>query len=277
MQIEREAFYHPEEIAKAVEQHIREATKQGEAIDYLTFVPDGEPTLDRNLGKAIDLLTRLGMKIAVITNASLLWREDVQEDLCKADWVSVKIDAVTQGVWRRVDRPYGTLRREKIFQGLAEFSQRFNGTLTTETMLLDGINTTSGELKGIADFIAGLHPHTSYLAIPTRPPAEHWVQPAPEQAIHTAYHVFRETSLETEYLIGYEGNAFAFTGNVEEALLRITSVHPMREDGVQALLTKAHAPWDIVEKLLHEEQLIALPYGDKTFYMRTLRASSHAA
>jgi wyosine [tRNA(Phe)-imidazoG37] synthetase (radical SAM superfamily) len=275
MQSEREAFYPPEEIVKEVEQHVREATKQGEAIDYLTFVPDGEPTLDRNLGKEIDLLTRLGMKIAVITNASLLWREDVREDVCKADWVSVKIDAVTQDVWRQVDRPYGTLRREKMFQGLSEFSQRFNGTLTTESMLLDGINTTSEELKGIADFIAGLHPHTSYLAIPTRPPAEHWVRPATEHAMHRAYHVFRETSLEPEYLIGYEGNAFAFTGNVEEDLLSITSVHPMREDGVQALLTKAHATWDIVEKLLHEEQLIALPYGAKTFYMRTLHASSH--
>ena len=72
MQIEREEFYHPEEIFKEVENKIREAMGRGEPIDYLTFVPDGEPTLDRNLGKEIEFLKQVGIKIAVITNSSLI-------------------------------------------------------------------------------------------------------------------------------------------------------------------------------------------------------------
>ena len=69
--------------------------QRGESIDYLTFVSDGEPTLDINLGHAIQLLKPLGIKIAGITNASLIWREDVREELLKADWVSLKMDSVT--------------------------------------------------------------------------------------------------------------------------------------------------------------------------------------
>ena len=121
MQIEREEFYHPKEISREVEQKVKEATRKGESIDYLTFVPDGEPTLDLNLGKEIELLKPLGMKIAVITNSSLMWREDVRDDLCQADWVSVKVDAVTPDVWRKIDRPYGTLRLENILQGISDF------------------------------------------------------------------------------------------------------------------------------------------------------------
>jgi len=73
LQIRRDTFYKPEEIMRVVENKIKEAEDKGEHIDYLTFVPDGEPTLDINLGEEIELLKSLGIKIAVITNASLLW------------------------------------------------------------------------------------------------------------------------------------------------------------------------------------------------------------
>jgi len=85
-----------------------------------------------------------------------------------------------------------------------------------------------------------------------------------------AYQIFNERSINVEYLIGYEGNAFAFTGNVEEDLLSITSVHPMRKDAVSELLSKANADWNIIEKLITQDKLIELIYGNNTFYMRKL-------
>ena len=85
MQNIRRIFYTPNEITQDIEKKIREAKQKGELIDYLTFVPDGEPTLDINLGNEIELLKTLGIKIAVITNSSLIWKEDVQIELAKAD------------------------------------------------------------------------------------------------------------------------------------------------------------------------------------------------
>ena len=75
-----------------------------------------------------------------------------------------------------------------------------------------------------------------------------------------------------EYLIGYEGNAFAFTGNIEEDLLSITAVHPMREDAVEDFLKKANADWSVVEKLLKERKIIELEYEGRKFYMRKLKS-----
>ena len=85
MATRRRTFYNPADLQRAVSDKVAEARKRGEPVDYLAFVPDGEPTMDANLGAAIDLLKPLEIKIGVITNASLLWREDVRDDICKAD------------------------------------------------------------------------------------------------------------------------------------------------------------------------------------------------
>jgi len=130
MQTEREAFYKKEKVLQDVEYKVNEVKKKDEDIDYLSFVPDGEPTLDVNLGEEIKLLRILGIRIAVISNASLIWRKDVQNDLRRADWVSLKIDwvslkidAVTEGTWQRVNRPRRILKLNKILQGILEFSR----------------------------------------------------------------------------------------------------------------------------------------------------------
>lgn len=270
MQVERVEFYKPDEIFQAVEKKVKEAVEKREAVDYLTFVPDGEPTLDINIGREIEILKNLGLKIAVITNSSLIWDENVRSDCYKTDWISVKIDALTRDIWREIDRPHGSLKLEKILDGLSEFAQRFKGEMTTETMLIQGINDNIEQIEKISDFIAGLKPARSYIAIPTRPPAEKWVKPPAENMINMAVQIFKEKEIPTEYLIGYEGNAFAFTGNVEEDLLSITSVHPMREDQVREFLDKAEKDWTVIQKLVSQDKLIESEYKNKKFYTRKL-------
>ncbi|MGC8787253.1 MAG: radical SAM protein [Anaerolineae bacterium] len=273
MQIRRQSFYAPDEILWDVQgkvEHVREA---GESIDYLTFVPDGEPTLDLHLGRAIELLKSLGIKIAVISNASLIWQEDVREDLMKADWVSLKVDSVEEEIWRRVNRPHGSLRLDAILSGAREFAAVFQGTLATETMLVAGVNDGEEHLKKTASFLAQLRPITAYLSIPTRPPAEKWVQPPSEAVVNRAYQILSERVDQVEYLIGYEGNAFAFTGDVEEDLLSITAVHPMRQDAVSDFLARAGADWSVVQALIAHEKLIETEYGGQKFYMRRLSCS----
>lgn len=272
MQVARQNFYKAQEIEQDVKQKIREAKEKGEPIDYLTFVPDGEPTLDANLGKEIELLKSSGIKIAIITNASLICREDVREDLGKANWVSLKVDAISEKTWHRIDRGHKSLELKAIVDGMLQFASTFKGELVTETMLIQGINDSYEEIEKIAAFLSKLEPNKAYLAIPTRPPAQKRTKAASESAINTAYHLFNQKVSDVEYLIGYEGNAFAFTGKVEDDLLSITSVHPMREEAVTEFLKKATAKWDVVERLLQENKLVETEYQGKKFYMRRLRA-----
>ena len=268
----RGEFYQPEEILKDVREKMEKAGQVGESIDYLTFVPDGEPTLDINLGPEIELLKPLGIKIAVITNSSLIWHAEVRESLGKADWVSLKVDSVREGIWRKVDRPHGALPFASILEGIIEFAKTYRGELVIETMLVRGVNDSDDQVKELADFLAQIKPAKVYLSIPTRPPAEKYVQPPEEEAINKAYQMLSHEVYRVEYLIGYEGNAFAFTGNVEEDLLNITSVHPMREEAVRKFLERAGAGWPVIRKLISEGQLIEVEYEGKRFYLRKLHS-----
>jgi len=271
MEVERKAFYGREDVIHAVNEKTRETKEKGELVDYLTFVPDGEPTLDVNLGHEIEELGKSGIKIAVVTNSSLIWKEEVRNELSSADWVSLKVDAVTQSIWRKINRPHGALKLEEILEGIRKFADMYDGVLTTETMITRDVNDSLEEMDKVSDFIAGIKPGKSYIAIPTRPPAEKHVQPPTEQFINTAYHVFKEKLIPVEYLVGYEGNAFSFTGNVENDLLSITSVHPMREEGVREFLTKARANWRIIERLKEENKLVEVTYNKNRFYLRKFK------
>jgi len=274
MQAERKPFYPPEEIFRAVQEKVEESKTAQEPIDFLTFVPDGEPTLDLNLGCAIDLLKKLDIPIAVITNSSLLGRPDVRKDLMEANWVSLKMDAIDDRVWRRLIRPHGKVKLPSLLEGALAFSRAFPGHLATETMLVEGINDSNPLLEGVAEFVARLKPAVAYLSVPTRPPAEAWVRAPGEEVVNRAFQIFREKIDRVEYLIGYEGNAFSSTGNLEEDLLSITSVHPMREEAVSQFLTKAGKDWSSVQRLIAQGQLIETEYGGHKFYLRRLRKLS---
>jgi len=268
LQLERCSFYEPEHIFKRVGAQVERAGKNGESIDYLTFVSDGEPTLDANLGCEIDLLKSLGIKIGVITNASLVFRENVRSDLLKADWISLKFDSISKTSWRKINRPYHELQLGAILEGMLDFAKIFSGELVTETMLVQGISIDVDVLKEMTNFLVKLNPAKAYLAIPTRPPAEKWVRPPTPDDINVAFQVFREKLGQVEYLIGYEGNAFAFTGNVEEDLLNITAVHPMRESAVHEYLKKAGADGSTAHKLVAQGKLVESDYEGQKFYLR---------
>jgi wyosine [tRNA(Phe)-imidazoG37] synthetase (radical SAM superfamily) len=272
MTVKRSHFYRPEDVLREVERKVREAQLRNEKIDYLTFVPDGEPTLDISIGEEIVLLKQIGIPVAVITNASLLWLDDVREDLFEADFISLKVDAVSQDLWRSINRPCRDLKLEKILDGIKQFVKNFKGIIVSETMLIDGINY-SNEFANIANFLRELAKlDKAYIAIPTRPPAEKWVKPAKEEVLNIAFQTFSRVlgSDKVEFLIGYEGNMFAFTGNVKEDLLSITAVHPMREEAVSELLKKANASWQIIDELLRSDELVRLEYEGNTYYMRKL-------
>jgi wyosine [tRNA(Phe)-imidazoG37] synthetase (radical SAM superfamily) len=268
--VERKPFHTTAAIFEEVEHRVREVVARSEPLDFLTFVSDGEPTLDINLGKTIEALKALGVKIGVISNASLIWQSEVRDSLRKADWVSLKIDAVTGNVWRRINRPHRSLELDRILEGISSFSTTHQGEWTTETMLVRGVNDDDLEVSKVAQFISKLNSSRSYLSIPIRPPAVSSVTRPEEGALNRAYQIFREASIDAEYLIGYEGNAFATTGEVVSDLLGITSVHPMREDAVGDLLSRAGAGWSLVDRLIAEGSLVRVEYDDASFFVRRL-------
>ncbi|WP_455222242.1 radical SAM protein [Kaarinaea lacus] len=261
-------FYSPEEIAQAVTRQVNAARNNNERINYLTFVPDGEPTLDINLGTTIELLRPLDIKIAVISNASLIWRDDVCEMLNKADWVSLKVDSVDTSIWQIVNQPHPDLSLSTILQGIQHFTKNYHGELATETMLVAGVNDTPEQLHAVTDFLATIKPRTAYLAVPIRPPAQPDVQAPKENTIVQAFEILSEKLDNVQYLIGYEGDDFSSTGDPTRDLLAITAVHPMREEAVRQFLANADLDWSFIENLLKQGELTETSFAGRRFYIR---------
>jgi wyosine [tRNA(Phe)-imidazoG37] synthetase (radical SAM superfamily) len=267
-------FYAPDRICQEVETRLAQIRETGSHVDYLTFVPDGEPTLDALLGESIERLRPLGIPVAVISNASLLWHKAVREALMKADWVSLKVDAIAEPLWRRINRPHASLDHAAILDGMAVFAGGFSGTLATESMIVRGLNDDEPTARDLAGFLGKLGPDVAYLSVPTRPPAEKHVHTPDEAALNRIYQIVSRQVNKLELLTGYEGDAFASTGNVVEDLLSITSVHPLREAAVRRLLDKTGSHWQVVERLIADEQLKETSYEGKKFYVRRISGKS---
>jgi len=260
-------FRPPRELIAAVAERVHALHEQGSPIDYLTFVPDGEPTLDRHLGEEIEGLRPLGVPIAVISNGSLAWREDVRDALGRADWVSLKVDAVAEELWRRVNRPAASLGIDQVLDGMLRFAADFRGELASETMLVRGLNDADEAIDATAAFLARLRPQTAYIAVPTRPPAEPWVAPAGEDAVNRAYQRFAAVLPRVELLTGFEGTGFATTGDPVEDLLAVCAVHPMREDAALALLARGGCDRAALDRLVAEGRLRPVRYEGHSFYV----------
>ncbi len=266
-------FYNPDKLLNQVKEALRKLKKNNEIPDYLAFVPDGEPTLDKNLGIIIEKLKSFHIPVAVISNASLISLLQVQQNFMKADHVSLKIDAITQSTWKKINQPHKSLHLNDILDGIITFTTYFTGTLTTETMLINGMNDSPEEVSDIANFISILKPNTAYIGIPTRPPAYKNVEGASEIMLANAFHLFKEKINKVELLSTYEGNAFSTSGNVKEDLLKITSVHPMREEAVKEILLKTNSDPKILNDMLDQNILKKVFYQGNYYFIRNFNAS----
>ncbi len=266
--MDRVTFYDPENLVNEIEKHLKKLDKEN-APDYLTFVANGEPTLDINLGREIRLLKKFNIPIAVITNSSLINNPQVQEDLNEADWVSVKVDSVLETEWKKINQPMTTIDFENVLHGLKDFSAFYKGKLHTETMLLEGYNDSIIPISQTANFIASLDPLKAYLSVPTRPPALKGTKPISEERILEAWQIFQEKGITTELLTGFEGTGAGTTGNAFEDILNITAVHPLREDTMDELLKQDKSDDSVIKSLIAQRLIKGMKYNGKTFYVRS--------
>jgi len=258
----RRTFYEPrriiEEVVSAVEEYLGK-------IDYITFVPNGEPALDINLGKAIKgIKEKVEEKVAVITNGSLIG--SAYQDLLLADLVSVKIDAGSEDTYRRINRPHPDISLRGVIDSVMDFREKYNGTLLTETMLIDGLNDGERDLKKTAKVVGRIAPEKAYLAIPVRPPLEPWVRPSSRVAEARA--IFRENGINADLLDFQERAEFGTAGaeDPSTSILNIIAVHPLREDYVRKILDDRQVSTDqVIERLIRSGKVRRIQYSGKSY------------
>lgn len=146
--------------------------------DYATFSGMGEPTLASNLGEAIELVRSiLDLPVAVLTNSSLMFREDVRQRLALADTVVAKLDVSNQELFSVVNRPASSLRFDLVVDGIKRFSSKYQGKLALQVMFIEANKDYASEIAALARQIV---PDEVQINTPLRPCA---VRPLPPKSI----------------------------------------------------------------------------------------------
>lgn len=136
-------------------------------LDYITFSGTGEPTLAKNLGQIIKAIKRIRReRIAVLTNSTLLSRKGVQKDLLSVDFVIAKLDASSQGLLDKINRPSKAQRFKKIVKGIRAFKAKYKGRLALQIMF---VKANEKYAKEIADIARRIGPDEVQINTPLRP------------------------------------------------------------------------------------------------------------
>ncbi len=174
-----------------VMEEARRALSQAEGLDYITFSGSGEPTLHSRIGEMIRELKRESrVPVAVLTNGSLLWQDEVQEALLEADLILPSLDAPDKGLFRHVNRPHPDLSFEQVLDGLIRFRERYQGKIWLEILLLSGITGIEREVKRLAEQVRSIRPDLVQLMTVSRPPSLEYVRPVAEKQLRKFVSLF---------------------------------------------------------------------------------------
>ncbi len=232
---ERKDFSPPEEILA----EIREALNRygHEDIDWVTFAGSGEPLLHASIGRLVAGVKGMtGVPVALLTNGSFLHLAEVREAVLSVDAVLPSIDAGSPDVFRKVDRPHPDVSYEQHIEGLVAFRQAYKGKFWPEVMLVKGLNDTEEELSHIARVLARLQPDLVHINIPTRPPAETWVEPPDDEGLMRAVGILgRSVPVAVPGGVDFDAGRF---DSIADALVDIVNRHPMRIEEIRSMLRR---------------------------------------
>lgn len=142
--------------------------------DYVTFSGYGEPTLNSSIGRVIELIKKLkpGLPVAVLTNGTLFADPEVRAELLQADLVLPSLDAGTEEVFRRINRPSADVDFLGYVAGLVAFRKEFSGIIWLEVFILPGYNDNEQELARLKEIIERIAPDKVQLNTLDRPGTE---------------------------------------------------------------------------------------------------------
>lgn len=168
----------------AVLAEIKAKLETGLKADYITLGGSGEPTLNSRLGDLIDGIRKLtDIPVAVLTNGTLFYRQDVRSECAKADMVAPSLDAGDEATFEAVNRPNRDITIEKLVSGLEQFRKEYSGQIWLEVFLIAGVNTDAEQINLIKGLIERIRPDRVHLNTAVRPPAEPNVRAVPREVL----------------------------------------------------------------------------------------------
>lgn len=191
---ERRSFVKPEWIFSDLEQFFKNRSNEVE-IDVITITGSGEPTLHKDLGLIAKYIKEHYPQypLVLLTNSSLLWREDVLEDIRYFDIIAPSFDAVWEDIYEKINRPERTITLELILKGLEMLGEKFPGKIYLESLFVKGINDGIEHVRDMGKFVRDkMRVDVWYIGTVDRPPAETFATPLTDKELENIKNVLEE-------------------------------------------------------------------------------------
>ncbi len=251
---------------KKILAQVKAAVDSGRRIDVITFSGSGEPTLSRDIGRLIRAIKRMTrIPVAVLTNGTLLTRKDVRHDLAAADIVVPSLDAVPAALFRRVNRPHGSLDNRKIIDGLVRFRREFRGEIWLEVMLVKGVNDSPGHIEALKAVSEKISPDRIQLNTVVRPPADRRAKPLGARELQR---IRRALGPKAEIVASFEKRKQSpAAGDLERDLLATVGRRPVTAGEIASSLGRdLDEVLKALSALLGRGQVRRVDHGGKTYF-----------
>lgn len=245
---------------------LRDVLASHPPVDVVTFSGSGEPTLNSDLGTIIQEVKGLTkIPIAVITSGTLLFMDDVRNDLLNADVVLPTLNAATQEVFEQICKPHPKLHLRTIIRGIKMFRTEYAGQVWLEVMLVRGINDNHDEILKLKEIIDEIHPDKIQLNTVVRPPAERWVQAVPDERLYEICDIMGPTC---EVIGSARQPDAAIENDNLKSILAILSRRPLTADSIAEMLGTPRGSVEDALAQLEDHSLVSSFFFQKKKYYR---------
>ncbi len=270
--IERKSFF---DIGAIKDEFVKTVERVGK-IDFVTFSGSGEPTLNSDLGKLIEFVKSFKKyKVAILTNSSLMYRDDVKDELIMCDVVVPSLDSALESSFKKINMPYKDLKIEKIIEGLTDFSNRFQGEIWLEILFVKGINDTKEDLDALCNAIKLIKPTRVQIGTVDRPPAYTTAKKIDNKEMMDIY-TYMSSKIGVVDIIGsFNKENDAFYEDVERSIIKMINIRPCSKDELKETFNVDDKKIDdILTKLFDESKAYIQNFEGKTFIVGNRASAS---
>ena len=261
--LQRKEYVPKEEVLEEVKNFL---SKGGASIDHFSLSGSGEPTLNSQIGSVIKGMKGMSpIPVAVLTNGSLLYLEEVRDDLRQADIILPSLDAVSKEVFTRINRPHKGISVEKVIEGLVEFRKVYQGQIWLEILFCKGINDGENERHQMKRAVDRIQPDRIHINTVIRPPTERWAAPLNSEEMEEIQAFLGE---KASIISEFDRHPLSLPEmNVKEEIFRILERRPLSLiDLSQRMAIPKKELEATVQPMVEEGRIKTRRFGDSVYY-----------
>lgn len=210
-------------------------------LDYITFSGSGEPTLHSGIGQIATFIKEnfSGYKIALLSNGTLFYQPGLIEEVQNIDLILPSLDAASDLVFKKLNRPFHDLKIEKVIDGLVQLRKNFTGQIWLEVFIVPGLNDTDDEIAQLKSTIGRIHPDRVQLNTLDRPGTVAWVKPATKNSLEM---IAKKLNRKTEIIANFQKReqVASYSADVESSILQTIKRRPSTVDDLSTTLGLHH-------------------------------------